>query len=310
MSQTRLPCISVLMPAYNAERYVEQAVHSILDQTFTDFEFLIIDDGSTDQTRATLERLAAEDERIRLVSRPNTGYVAALNEMIDMARAPLLARMDADDVALPERFERQVAYLESHPDCLVVGSAVQVVDSDGDPLCVWNNDVSNHDEIDAQHLIGRRGAVLCHPSVLMRADAVRAVGRYRSELEPAEDIDLYLRLAERGRLANLTEPLLRYRMVPTSASHARKREQVLGLHKAISEAYQRRRLPLGPLPPIPDDSAKANLTKLSYNRHLWGWWALGAGNVRTARKHAWASLARSPWSSRSWRLMLCAIRGR
>ncbi|WP_169981013.1 glycosyltransferase family 2 protein [Tautonia rosea] len=310
MSQFRPPCISVLMPAYNAERYVEQAVRSVLGQTFTDFEFLIINDGSTDQTGAILERLAEEDERIRLVSRPNTGYVAALNEMIGMARASLLARMDADDVALPERFERQVAYLQAHPDCLVVGSAVQVVDSDGDPLCVWNIDVSNHEQIDLHHLNGRRGAVLCHPSVLMRADAVRAVGGYRPELEPAEDMDLYLRLAERGRLANLTEPLLHYRMVPTSASHARKREQVIGLRKAISEAYQRRKLPPGPLPPLPDHPAKADLTKLSYNRHLWGWWALGTGNVRTARKHAWAALVRSPWSSRSWRLMLCAIRGR
>jgi hypothetical protein len=266
-------------------------------------EFLIIDDGSTDRTRSILERLAGRDPRIRLVSRPNTGYVVALNEMVGMARAPLLARMDADDVALPGRFERQVAYMEANPDCLVVGSAVQIVDSDGDPLCIWNDDVSGHEEIDTQHLDGRRGAVLCHPSIIMRADAVRAEGGYRAELEPA-------RLAERGRLANLAEPLIRYRMVPTSASHARKREQILGWRRAITEAYHRRGLPTGPLPPLPGDGASAGLTDLSYNRRLWGWWALGAGNVQTARKHARASLARSPWSSHSWRLMLCAIRGR
>ena len=108
------PLVSVCMPVYNATRYLAEAVESILGQTFRDFEFLITDDGSTDRSLAILKRYAAQDARIRLWSRPNAGYVVRLNEMLHQARGDLIARMDADDVALPERFARQVEFLRSH----------------------------------------------------------------------------------------------------------------------------------------------------------------------------------------------------
>ncbi|QDV39639.1 glycosyltransferase family 2 protein [Tautonia plasticadhaerens] len=304
------PAVSVLMPAYNAARYLEQAVRSILGQGFDDLELLVIDDGSDDDTPALLRRLAEADPRLHALSRPNAGIVATRNQLLAMARGELLAVMDSDDVAEPGRIARQVDYLRNHPECVAVGSAVLVIDPQGDPLCVWNDDVSTHEQIDALHLEGHRGAVLCQPSVTMRAEAVRAVGGFRRRFEPAEDLDLYLRLAEVGRLANLPEPLLRYRMLPSSASHSRKREQVDGIRAAIEEAYRRRGLPAGPLPEPPSDEDLRLLADPSHNRALWGWWALRAGHVGSARKHARARLAERPLSPQSWRFLYCALRGR
>ena len=122
------------MLAYNAGRYVAEAVESILAQTYTDFEFLIIDDGSTDRTLKVLKQYAARDPRIHLVSRPNRGLVATLNEGLALARAEFIARMDADDIALPHRFERQIAYMREHPDIICVGSAVMTMDQAGRDL--------------------------------------------------------------------------------------------------------------------------------------------------------------------------------
>src|SRR6266581_3934019 len=105
------PAISVVMPVYKAERYLAQAVDSILDQTFTDFELIAVDDGSRDQSLQILNGYAQKDQRVRVISRPNTGIVGALNDGIAAARAPLIARMDSDDLSLPQRFEKQVTYL-------------------------------------------------------------------------------------------------------------------------------------------------------------------------------------------------------
>src|SRR3954468_5693657 len=118
------PTVSVLLAVYNARRYLRQAIDSILAQTFTDFEFIIIDDGSTDDTLAILREYEKRDGRIRLISRPNKGLTTTLNEGLALARGEFLARMDGDDVALPTRFEKQVTYLRDHPECVLVGSRV------------------------------------------------------------------------------------------------------------------------------------------------------------------------------------------
>ena len=153
MSSTN-PLISVCMAVYNAERYVAEAVESILNQTFGDFEFLILDDGSTDGSLDILRRYAERDPRIRLTSRPNQGLVASLNELVDQARGEFIARMDADDVSLPERFQREVDYLRDHPECVLVGSRVRLIDPDGDPLCDWCT-MQEHEAIDAFYLRGQ-----------------------------------------------------------------------------------------------------------------------------------------------------------
>jgi glycosyltransferase involved in cell wall biosynthesis len=304
------PPISVCMPVYNAERYVAQAVESILDQTFGDFEFLILDDASTDGSIEILRRYAARDPRIRLTSRPNRGVARTLNELVDQARGEFLARMDADDLALPERFARQVAYLRTHPECVLVGSRVRLIDPEGDHLTDWCR-LQEHEEIEAILLGGERSTQISHPSVMMRRDAVLAVGKYRPFA--LEDVDLFLRLAERGRIVNLPEVLLQYRIhannVSKTASYHSKiaREFV----EIVRDARRRRNLPDAgdpPGEPAPPEQPWVEPSRTE-EREKWAWWALGEGHLGSARKHACWVLSRAPLSPRSWKLMYCTLRG-
>src|SRR5262249_44460136 len=128
------PSVSVMMPVYNAERYVGKAIESVLNQTLSDFELVIVNDGSTDGSLEILQEYAARDPRIRLTSRPNVGLVGSRNELLDAARSNLVACMDADDISRSDRLERQVEYLRAHPDCVLVGSRVIIIDPDGQPL--------------------------------------------------------------------------------------------------------------------------------------------------------------------------------
>ena len=298
-----IPPISVLLAVYNGGRYLRAAIDSILAQTFREFEFIIIDDGSTDDSSAVLAEYAAKDSRIRLVSRPNKGLTATLNEGLALARGEFLARMDADDIALPQRFERQIAYLRGHPECVLLGSRVMLVDPEGLPIRPWCHQLE-HADIDAAHL--NRGWPVVHPAVMMRTDAVRRVGAYRDKYNTLEDLDLFLRLAEVGKLANLPEILLHYRQHFDSVTH-KKFEQQRRLRQAIyDETYARRgerhnEQQESPPPP----------PRKRYEQHsLWAWYALDAGNVKTARKLALATLRRAPHLLNSWRLMACALRGR
>lgn len=301
--------VSVAMPAYNAERYVEEAVRSILGQTFTDFEFLIVDDGSTDGTGPILDRLAATDPRIRLIRRANGGLVSALNLMLREARGEFVARMDADDIALPDRFARQVEHLRGDPDCLAVGSRVVVIDPDGDPLCEWFPS-GTHEEIDAANLEGSKGSALCHPSVMMRRGPALEIGGYRERFFLAEDMDLWLRMAERGRLANLSRPVLKYRCHPSGVGHSQRGRQKEVTRAVLADARERRGLPPAPQPSSmlagEDPGPKAG----AHHRQRWAWWALRSGHLPTARKLARATLAERPLSLDSWRLLYCVFRGR
>lgn len=304
MSSSAIPTVSVLMPAYNAARHVGKAVESILSQTFRDFEFLIVDDGSTDETRAILERFAASDARIALVSRPNTGYLIALNEMLERARGPFLARMDADDIADPSRFDRQVAFLRDRPDHVLVGSRVTIIDPDGAPLTVMGNH-QTHEELDSGLLSGQ-GQLIYHPSVMMRREAVLNVGGYDTRYELAEDLDLFLKLAEVGRLANLADSLLSYREHLSKVGHLQTIQQGEVVRAILIEAHKRRGLE----PPESIRQLRFRAKEAGDRHRIWAWWALRAGHVETARKHARAVLARRPFYPSSWRLLYCTLRGR
>src|SRR5688500_15808321 len=153
------PAVSCVMTVFNTERYLREAVESILAQTLADFEFIIIDDGSTDASPQILREYAARDSRIRLVSRPNTGIVKAANEGIGMARAKYLARMDSDDVSLPHRFATQVKYLDEHPDCVLVGTSFMYTDPHGVPVA-HGDQKRTHEEIEAQLLTALGGGAV------------------------------------------------------------------------------------------------------------------------------------------------------
>jgi GT2 family glycosyltransferase len=240
---------------------------------------------------------------VRVISRPNTGIVGALNDAVAAARGSIIARMDADDVCLPERFARQAAYLDAHPDCVLLGAMTTVIDPHGLVLHEQER-LLDHDELDRELMKGR-GGFLRHPVVMMRRDAFDKVGGYRRQYQWAEDLDLFLRLAEIGRIANLPDTLLLYRQHPQSVNRTRFEEQARLITQVVREAAGRRGIALPAdweyqcKPPAPP----------SEQIREWGWRALKLKQSDIARKHAWALLRMSMWNRENWRLMACALRG-
>jgi glycosyltransferase involved in cell wall biosynthesis len=204
-----VPAISVAMSVYNNAAFLDQAVESILAQSFGDFEFLIVDDGSNDGSSEILDTYAARDRRIRIIRQENRGLIASLNRLLDEARAPLIARMDGDDISLPLRFERQIAFLEAHPDHGVVGSWSRDIDASGRTRAgEFREPPTSHEALVAR---ADKGPLLAHSSVMMRSEVVRQAGGYRAAFRHCEDYDLWLRLSERTKLCSLPERLLLYR---------------------------------------------------------------------------------------------------
>ncbi len=233
------PLISVVMPVYNGQRYLREAVKSITTQTHGDFEFIVIDDGSTDDSPAILRTFAKEDARIRIISRPNTGLVGALNDGFAEARGQLIARMDADDISLPQRLERQLRFLKDTPDCVAAGSSHLIITSDGDVIGEMPAE-SDPDRISEALLAGT--SPLAHPTMMIRAEALKQAGGYRAEYAHAEDYDLWLRLDEIGQLRNVPEILFKYRWHFDSICQRQTPIQSRNVIKANAEARRRRGL--------------------------------------------------------------------
>lgn len=231
-----IPRISVIMSVYNAERHLADAIRSILNQTFTDFEFLIVDDGSRDSSAAIMDAFAVSDPRIRVIRQENRGLIVSLNRMLDEARAPLVARMDADDISLPTRFERQIAFLSEHTDHGVVGTNTHELDEDGTVFECSDLHPLDHPSI-ATAMEHR--SPICHPSVLMRREAILAAGGYRPPYVHCEDYDLWLRLLDRTRLANLPDRLLLYRRSPGQVSAQHEIDQKIGAALAWAAHLER-----------------------------------------------------------------------
>jgi glycosyltransferase involved in cell wall biosynthesis len=202
----KIPKVSVVMSVYNGERYLCESVDSILSQTFTDLEFIIIDDGSTDETWAILNRYT--DPRLVLLrNKSNIGLAASLNRALAIARGRYVARQDADDFSFPPRLERQVAFLDAHPSVGIVGTGRVTVSESGEATNVYHMPASD-DRIRAWLL---RRSPFCHGTVMVRYHLLCDAGGYRPEFWVAQDYDLWLRLAERCEMANLPEVLYAYR---------------------------------------------------------------------------------------------------
>lgn len=221
------PPLSVAMSVYNGERFLAPAIQSVLDQTFEKFEFLILDDGSTDSSADMIRAFAEKDSRIRPILRENRGLVASLNELLTVARAPIVARMDADDICRPERFARQMAFLAANPDHGVVGSWSEDIDEFDAP---WLAEGPDHAVTNAQmqHVARNGGQLLVHPAVMYRRAIVMRVGGYHAAFRHCEDYDLWLRLASETKMANIPERLLRYRHYSGQVSKRYVTEQTVG----------------------------------------------------------------------------------
>ncbi|MEM1072301.1 MAG: glycosyltransferase [Planctomycetota bacterium] len=237
MTKQTAPPIAVLLPVCNAEAFLREAIASVLSQSFDDFELLALNDGSTDGSKRILDEFAQHDPRVTVIHRENRGLVETLNELIDRTRAPLLARMDADDICLPGRFERQHAHMQAHTACACVGGAIELIDDAGSPLRTPPT-LLNDSDIQRAALSGR--TPLCHPAVMMRRDAVIAAGKYQRDTFPAEDLDLFLRLGELGQLANVPDSVLRYRMHDNSVSVTQSDRQRAQIRRVCRAAHRRR----------------------------------------------------------------------
>ncbi len=230
------PAISVVMCVYNGARFLREAIESILDQSFTDFEFIIINDGSTDNTASILDSYANRDARVHVYSQENRGLTDSLNFGCSLAKGQFVARMDADDIAIKDRFISQIEFMDMHPDVGLLGGAFELIDASGKTLCTAVNPLEDREIREAL----QDGSVFLHPSVLMRKKALDLVGGYRKVLH-AEDYDLWLRMSEQMRVANLQEVILKYRVHPEQISVSKCREQALWTGAAQIAAQFRRK---------------------------------------------------------------------
>jgi glycosyltransferase involved in cell wall biosynthesis len=211
------PLVSVIMPVYNAEKYLKEAILSIINQTFSNFELIVVDDCSKDNSSKIINELASKDKRIiTLTNSQNLKLSKTLNRAIEVASGKYLARMDADDISVSTRIEKQVELMEKESDVVLVGCDVEIIDES-------NNTIGyrRYYELDEQI---RKWlfffSPFCHPAVMIRRSAIEKIGGYDDNFNPAEDYELYFRLGTLGKFRNLKEQLFCYRIVKNSMTHS------------------------------------------------------------------------------------------
>ncbi len=223
------PQITVLMSAYNAENTVSQSIESILSQIFTNFEFIIFDDGSTDSTKSIVESYAAKDKRIVSHSHKNIGLTKTLNKGIQLAKGQYIGRQDADDVSYPTRLGKQIELMDASPDILVCGSNCDNIYPDGTKTqWGWENTEALNKSVFYK-------TPFAHSTALIRTTDIKEMNGYNEQMKTAQDAELWMRFAERGKIAMLQEPLLLRRVSMTSISKSKQTQQFSDVFKARME---------------------------------------------------------------------------
>lgn len=222
-----MPKISVIMSVYNGEKFLKESVLSILNQTYADFEFIIINDGSTDLSLEILKDFEEKDKRIRLISRENKGLTPSLNEGIKLAQGEYIARMDADDISMPERFEKQITFLEENKEITLCGTWAINIDENGNEIGEYKTPITNK-EIKKNILFHNP---FIHPSVMIRKSVFEKVGLYNEEFKHIEDYELWTRVIPRFKTANIQDFLLKYRL--TSSGVTKKNRKIMLLKGVV-----------------------------------------------------------------------------
>jgi glycosyltransferase involved in cell wall biosynthesis len=205
--------VTVLMPAHNAEKYIAEAISSVLAQTFTAFELLVVDDGSTDKTNAVIDQF--NDNRIRLIRQPHSGVALTLNKGLQEAQGEYIARFDADDICLPGRLQAQADFLNSHPDYVLTGSDAEYISENGEHLFDFSCMGHSHEEI-VQHFY--EYCPFIHSAVMFRKEAVLKTGGYSAHSHNFEDYLLWTQLLKYGKYNNIPQQLIRVRFNPESVT--------------------------------------------------------------------------------------------
>lgn len=210
------PKVSLIMSVYNGRKHVRKAIESVLDQTCADFEFIIIDDASTDGTSAVLDAFVAKDQRVKVIKNPvNIGLTKSLNKALEIAGGQYIARMDADDICLPERLEKQLAYMENHRDVGALGTNIKIIDDHDNIIKIPNLPKNNFET----YL--RRKNVFIHGSLMFRKQVLLDANGYDPKMKLTQDYELLLRLSEKTRLFCLPDCLYLLRRHKTSLSYVK-----------------------------------------------------------------------------------------
>lgn len=231
------PLISVVMPVFNADRFVRKAIESILNQTLKNFEFIIVNDASTDMTPAIIRSYAKRDKRIRIINNIRNLKIAhSLNIGVSAAKADLIARMDADDVSHhPQRLEAQHLFLKKHPKVAIVGTNISIVDENQKEI--WKREYQTRSK-DLKKIMFRYSP-FAHPTVMFRKKVFEELGGYDPNMIPCEDIDFWFKIGVKYDFGNIPRTLLRYTVLQSSGSHYNLRKtELIGFKiklKAISE---------------------------------------------------------------------------
>lgn len=240
MNGKQAPVVSVVMAAYNEVCSISAAIQSIINQTFTDWEFIIVDDGSSDSTVDIIMQFQKHDSRINLINnKTNIGLAGSLNRGIAVSRGKYIARMDADDFSYSERFRLQVEFLDTYTDISVVGGNVDFVDESGNFIRKSNMPSSPHE---VRHAITKTNPLI-HPSVMCRREFLQIMGGYDERLRKKQDYDLWLRGCDIGRYANLDDVVMRY----TVQSSKPVTTDLYGFYVRCLNAYRRRNYVTGVL---------------------------------------------------------------
>jgi len=270
MSSLSSPKVCVLMSVFNGQEYLPEAIESILQQTYADYEFVVIDDGSADGTAEILEGYAARDRRICVHHHENRGRAASLNIGMELTKCSYIARMDADDIALRNRLEDQVEFMEKHPEVGLLGGGVELMSSRGKVLATYRPSLLEDGEI--RDVMMHRNTFY-HPAVMMRKEVAIAAGGYRKALLDADDYDLWLRMGERSQFANVSQTIVKYRIHGNQVSVRNMRQQTLCVLAAQAAARERRRGRSDPLSQVekvtPETLEALGVTVEEVGKTLW-----------------------------------------
>jgi glycosyltransferase involved in cell wall biosynthesis len=224
------PVVSVLLPVRNGMPFVVDAIQSVLDQSFSNFEVVVINDGSDDGTRAFLEKI--NDKRVKIIDTMGIGLVGALNLGLNQCCGKYIARMDADDICMPGRFSTQVSLLENDLTIGVVCTDIERINEQGCVIGEEKSLIIDNNQLRDGLTCKQQLKPIVHPSVMMRADILREVGGYRN-YHSAEDRDLWLRLVDRCKFHRISTPLLKYRLTTSGISRTQREKQTASALLAV-----------------------------------------------------------------------------